>query len=79
MTRNATLRALATAAALAALTLTSASVSATAKPDGPGVPVEVRFDPYQTNCPLRRIERQFVRCDNLTGAGVAAPLWVPQA
>jgi hypothetical protein len=29
------------------------------------------------NCPLRRVGSQFVRCDNLTGAGVAAPSWVP--
>jgi hypothetical protein len=29
------------------------------------------------NCPLRRVGSQFVRCDNLTGAGVTAPSWVP--
>jgi hypothetical protein len=29
-------------------------------------------------CPLTRIGDQFVRCDNLTGAGVAAPSWVPE-
>jgi hypothetical protein len=31
------------------------------------------------NCPLTRIGTQFVRCDNLTGAGVAAPRWVPES
>src|SRR4029450_11467360 len=30
------------------------------------------------NCPLRRLDRQFVRCDNLTGAGVPAPSYVPE-
>jgi hypothetical protein len=28
------------------------------------------------NCPLRRLDRQLVRCDNLTGAGVPAPLFI---
>jgi hypothetical protein len=30
-------------------------------------------------CPLERIADQFVRCDNLTGNGVPAPWYVPQA
>ncbi|MDQ0731155.1 hypothetical protein [Arthrobacter sp. B1I2] len=30
------------------------------------------------NCPLERIGTQLVRCDNLTGAGVAAPFWIPE-
>lgn len=30
------------------------------------------------NCPLRRLDRQLVRCDNLTGAGVPAPLFIPE-
>ncbi|WP_438855531.1 hypothetical protein [Agromyces sp. M3QZ16-3] len=29
-------------------------------------------------CPLRRVGTQFVRCDDLTGAGVPAPSWIPQ-
>lgn len=29
-------------------------------------------------CILERVARQYVRCDNLTGAGVPAPLWVPE-
>jgi len=29
------------------------------------------------NCPLARVELQYVRCDDLTGAGVPAPRWVP--
>jgi hypothetical protein len=38
-------------------------------------------DPATTspgNCPLTRIGTQFVRCDNLTGAGVSAPPWIPE-
>jgi hypothetical protein len=30
------------------------------------------------SCPLQRIGTQFVRCDNLTGAGVSAPPWIPE-
>jgi hypothetical protein len=33
---------------------------------------------FGTDCPLRRIGTQFVRCDNLTGAGVPAPNWIPE-
>lgn len=29
-------------------------------------------------CPLTRIGTQLVRCDNLTGAGVPAPFWIPE-
>jgi hypothetical protein len=29
-------------------------------------------------CPLRRIGTHLVRCDNLTGAGVRAPSWIPE-
>jgi hypothetical protein len=28
-------------------------------------------------CPLARIGTQLVRCDDLTGAGVTAPAWIP--
>lgn len=31
------------------------------------------------HCPLTRIGTQFVHCDDLTGAGVAAPSWVPES
>jgi hypothetical protein len=30
------------------------------------------------SCPLNRIGTQFVRCDNLTGAGVPAQPWIPE-
>ena len=29
-------------------------------------------------CWLQRVGTQLVRCDNLTGNGVAAPLWMPE-
>ena len=29
-------------------------------------------------CWLARVDIQFVRCDNLTGNAVLAPLWVPE-
>ena len=29
-------------------------------------------------CPLQRIGTQLIRCDNLTGAGVRAPSWIPE-
>lgn len=37
-------------------------------------------DPITTyvDCPLQRIDTQLVRCDNLTGAGVSAPFWIPE-
>ncbi|MGO4237237.1 hypothetical protein [Pseudarthrobacter sp. YAF2] len=34
--------------------------------------------PSFENCALTRIGTQLVRCDNLTGAGVTAPLWIPE-
>ncbi|QGN57773.1 hypothetical protein [Nostocoides sp. HKS02] len=33
---------------------------------------------YDDICPLTRLGTQLVRCDNLTGNGATAPLWVPQ-
>lgn len=59
------------------LLVATAAIPAAARPD-PGPP---RSDPtpqYPVNCPLERIGTQFVRCDNLTGAGVPAPSWVPE-
>jgi hypothetical protein len=43
----------------------------------PGTPrVVAVYD--DRDCPLRRIDRQLVRCDNLTGAGVPAPSFIPE-
>jgi hypothetical protein len=44
---------------------------------GPGAPRVVVVN-WDHNCPLRRLDRQLVRCDNLTGAGVPAPLFIPE-
>ena len=30
------------------------------------------------DCLLERIGTQLVRCDNLTGTGAAAPVWIPE-
>lgn len=58
------------------LTLPAASGPAMAEPDpGPSVVVANPMN-TSTQCPLSRIDTQFVRCDNLTGAGVKAPQWV---
>jgi len=46
------------------------------RPAHPGEPIASRVDDW--NCPLRRIDTQLVRCDNLTGAGVPASVWVPE-
>ena len=64
------------AAAAATIIAGLAAIPATARPD-PGEPVQVRFSDYR-NCPLNRIDTQLVRCDNLTGAGVTAPVGVPE-
>ena len=54
-----------------------AQVPAAPAPD-PGEPLHPGVTADPDNCLLRRVERQFVRCDNLTGAGVPAPLWLPE-
>ena len=43
----------------------------------PGTPIPTAE--HVRACPLQRIGTQFVRCDNLTGNGVAAPGWIPRA
>ena len=66
------------AAATAAATIIAglAAIPATARPD-PGEPVPVLF-PSDGNCSISRIDTQLVRCDDLTGGGIPAPLWVPE-
>ena len=51
-----------------------------ARPDdgrNPNTPRVVAFE-IDHDCPLRRIDRQLLRCDNLTGAGVPAPLFISE-
>jgi hypothetical protein len=64
------------AAAAATIIAGLAAIPATARPD-PGDPPPNRFS-CDLNCPLQRIDTQLVRGDNLTGAGVTAPMWVPE-
>lgn len=67
-----------TAAAASAILLAGfAATPAAARPD-PGERSSARFSSDDLNCPLARIDSQLVRCDNLTGAGVAAPGSVPE-
>jgi hypothetical protein len=70
---------LATALALSALLAGVGALPAAARPDDgrPGPP-RVLVVEMDHNCPLRRLDRQLVRCDNLTGAGVPAPLFIPE-
>jgi len=54
--------------------------TAAARPDaGASVQAAPGGATTTTHCPLRRIGDQLVRCDNLTGAGIAAARWVPEA
>jgi hypothetical protein len=50
-------------------------VPAAARPDAGGQ-LQPRFS-YE-NCELNRVGTQLVKCDNLTGGGVQAPVWVPE-
>ncbi|HZI98774.1 MAG TPA: hypothetical protein VFD41_14735 [Actinomycetales bacterium] len=77
MTRGPSLRTLAAAAALATLSVTLTATPAAARPDAGGGS-GARSDSAQGDCSLSRVDRQLVRCDHLTGAGVAAPLSVPE-
>lgn len=68
---------LATASALVAVALTA--LPASARQDaGPTEKPSASSTSSTTDgrCPLRRVGSQLVRCDNLTGNGVAAPAWV---
>jgi hypothetical protein len=66
-----------TTTALSAILLIGlGALPASARQD-PGSPVgpSASADGSQ-NCSLTRVGTQFVRCDNLTGNGVAAPAWI---
>jgi hypothetical protein len=78
MTRTVSFRRFSAVAAAAALLLGLMATPAPARPD-PGVPVRVQIMSNRLDgCPLRRVGRQLVRCDYLTGGGVLAPLSVPE-
>ena len=67
---------IATAAAI--LTVLAGSVAACPFEPNPAPHRSIAFPDSPRRCPLRRIDRRLVRCDNLTGAGVAAPLFIPE-
>lgn len=62
--------------AAGALVATAGAGSASARPEAPPEPVSISLHAGQ--CPLTRVHTQFVRCDDLTGAGVPAPAWIPE-
>lgn len=58
---------------------TLVALPASARPDpGPKSSTSQRAITSEGYCPLERIGPQLIRCDNLTGNGVSAPLWVPE-
>lgn len=63
------------AGALAVSTLVA--LPASARPDPSPKPAN-QSAVRQGYCPLERIGRQLIRCDNLTGDGVSAALWVAE-
>ncbi|GAA2024009.1 hypothetical protein GCM10009819_03580 [Agromyces tropicus] len=68
-------------ASAAALLTAIAAAPAVARPEpgpepAPAVVAVERAD--APVCLLERIDAQFVRCDDLTGAGVPAPSWIPE-
>ena len=71
---------IATAAAILTVLAGSVAVPAAAYPldPDPAQHRSIAFPDSPRRCPLRRIDRQLVRCDNLTGAGVPAPLFIPE-
>ena len=73
---NHSLRHLIAPASAAALVLLIGATPAAARPDA-GTPVTSAASATTSTddgrCPLQRIGTQLVRCDNLTGNGVAAP------
>ena len=76
---NLSLRQLIAPASAAALVLLIGATPAAARPDA-GTPVTSAASATTSTddgrCPLQRLGTQLVRCDNLTGNGVAAPGWV---
>ena len=73
-------RRIATAAAIVTMLAGFTAFPAAARPfdPEPAPTSRIAFPNSPLACPLRRIDRQLVRCDNLTGAGVPAPLFIPE-
>ncbi len=77
---NTTPRLRATIGAIATLALLIPSTGNAWARQDPGDPATATTSQTRAypDCPLERIGDQFVRCDNLTGAGVPAPWYVPE-
>jgi hypothetical protein len=77
MNQQSTMRPL-VAAILATATMGITCTAASARPDiGESAPATVCSSGL--NCAIARVGLQIVRGDNLSGAGAAAPLWLPRA
>jgi hypothetical protein len=63
-------------ASAAALLAVLAAAPASARPEPAPAPAVVQ--PADAPCLLERVGTQFVRCDDLTGAGVPAPSFIPE-
>ncbi|KRF29901.1 hypothetical protein ASG91_02640 [Phycicoccus sp. Soil802] len=61
-----------------AVTVSVSSPAAARQDPGPPRGTVVGWDSSPFRCPVERIDTQIVRCDNLSGAGVSAPLGIPQ-
>ena len=48
-----------------------------ARPEPQPTPTAASID--RSTCALTRLGTQYVRCDDLTGAGVPAPDWIPES
>jgi hypothetical protein len=68
--------ALAVALVLSALSALPAAARQEPGPDDRG---RNRWGQTSQQCKLMRVGQQLVYCDNLTGNGVSAPLWIEEA
>jgi hypothetical protein len=66
-----------TAPVLGAILVVGGSVAPVTAAQDPGV-AQARPSLVPYNCLLTRVGDQFVRCDNLTGAGLRAPAWISE-
>jgi hypothetical protein len=74
-TSKSRIRVIAVVVASTGLVAIGTAGTASARPE-PAPPAAVVSDPGL--CPLTRVGDQFTRCDDLTGAGVPAPAWIPE-
>jgi len=75
-----TIRARRGIATVFAITMVAASQAApaAARPDPGPQRTSTQSVHSPPACPLERVGTQFVRCGELTGAGVPAPAWIPE-